>query len=421
MKKISIIFCALVLSLNLNAQKKELKALKKAVESNSFSEAANLITTLEGLQANMKDKQKGEFNLYKAKTLLTVGSKTNDEAKIDEGLKSMNLAEKTKSKEVAEFKQQLIVAADKQSRDFYIGKKYKMAAKSYEYLYKLLPEDTTFLYNAAVSAVLAKENDMALPYYETLRDLGYTGITISYMATDKDGNDVDLGDKVNRDLLVKSPDYSNPRDVKQPSKRGEIIRNIAFILIEQGKTDEALKAINDAKSEYPKDVNLLISEANIYFKLGDKDKFAEITKKAISMDPTNASLYFNVGTSSMESGDYENAITYLQKSLELDATSISTAFNLNNTYIEMGNAIDEKMNKLGSSAADDRKYEEYQAEKTDLYKKAAGVLETFISKNPEVKNLSLYKQLRNIYGAIGETDKFKAMKEKVEGMEESGN
>ena len=417
MKKISIIFCALALSLSINAQKKELKALKKAVESNSFSEAESLITTLDGMQANMKDKQKGEFNLYKAKTLLTVGSNTNDESKINEGLKSLNIAEKTKSKEVAEFKQQLIVAADKKSRDFYNAKKYKEAAKTYEYLYTLLPQDTTILYNAAVSAVRSGDNDMALPYYERLRDMGYTGIATAYMATDKDGNEIDLGDKVNRDLLVKSPDYTNPRDVKLPSKRGEIIKNIAFILIEQGKTDEALSAINEAKKEFPNDVNLVISEANVYFKLGDKDKFQELTKKAISMDPTNASLYFNVGTSAMESGNYDNAISYLEKSIELDPSSINSAFNLNNTYIEMGNAIDEKMNSLGNSSADNKKYDEYRQEKTELYKKAASVLESFINKNPEVKNISLFKQLRNIYGAIGETDKFKAMKEKVAEME----
>ena len=417
MKKISIILCAILFCFNLNAQKKELKALRKAVESNSFSEATPLISTLEGMQGAMKSKQIGEFNFYKAKVLLTVGSKTNNASKIDEGLKSLALAEKTKSKEVAEFKQELIIAADKKSREFYNGENYKDAAKAYEYLYKLIPTDTVFLYNAAVSAVRSGDNSVALPYYQKLRDLGYTGIAMSYLATDKDGNEKDLGEKSNRDLLVMSKEYTNPRDVKLPSKRGEIIKNIAFILIEQGKTDEALASINDAKKEFPNDVNLVISEANIYFKLGNKDKFAELTKKAIEMDPTNASLYFNVGTSAMESGNYENAITYFEKSIELDPKSINSAFNLNNTYIEMGNEIDEKMNKLGNSSADNKKYDEYREEKTKLYKKAATVLENFMAQNPEVKNLSLYKQLRNIYGAIGETDKFKSMKAKVEEME----
>ena len=56
-------------------------------------------------------------------------------------------------------------------------KDFKNAAKDFYLTYKLSPKDTSFLYNAAVSASLAKEYDTSLEYYKELQKLGYTGIT----------------------------------------------------------------------------------------------------------------------------------------------------------------------------------------------------------------------------------------------------
>ncbi len=48
-----------------------------------------------------------------------------------------------------------------------------------------------------------------------------------------------------RDLSVKSGTHTDPVDRTTESKKGEILKNIALILKEQGKTDEAIVALED--------------------------------------------------------------------------------------------------------------------------------------------------------------------------------
>jgi hypothetical protein len=79
--------------------------------------------------------------------------------------------------------------------------------------------------------------------------------------------------------------------------------------------------------------------------------------------------------------------------------------------------IVEEMNGLGMSAADNKRYDELKEERTELYTSAI----PFLEKSLELKsgNLSAAQTLMNIYSAIGETDKYKAMKEKVAEIEAS--
>jgi two-component SAPR family response regulator len=75
------------------------------------------------------------------------------------------------------------------------------------------------------------------------------------------------------------------------------------------------------------------------------------------------------------------------------------------------------MNGLRTSSADNKKYDELKAKRTQLYNDAI----PFLEKALELKNTNIdaAKTLMNIYSAIGEMDKFKAMKAKIETMEAS--
>jgi tetratricopeptide (TPR) repeat protein len=75
------------------------------------------------------------------------------------------------------------------------------------------------------------------------------------------------------------------------------------------------------------------------------------------------------------------------------------------------------MNALGTSASDNRKYEELKEQRSQLYKEAIPYLEKALElKN---SNIDAAKTLMNIYSVLGQTDKFKAMKIKVEEIEAS--
>ena len=89
--------------------------------------------------------------------------------------------------------------------------------------------------------------------------------------------------------------YKDPEDVKSDSKAGDIAKNIAYLLKSQGKTEEALSAIEKAQKMFPKDLDLILQKADIYFELGQTDKFGELMQQAVEQDPTNPQLYFNLG------------------------------------------------------------------------------------------------------------------------------
>jgi hypothetical protein len=72
------------------------------------------------------------------------------------------------------------------------------------------------------------------------------------------------------------------------------------------------------------------------------------------------------------------------------------------------------MNALGTSAADNKKYDAFKDQRTQLYKDATPFLETTLRIRP--KNIEAATTLMNIYSSLGETAKFKEMKAKVESM-----
>ena len=88
--------------------------------------------------------------------------------------------------------------------------------------------------------------------------------------------------------------------------------------------------------------------------------------------------------------------------------------------INKGNALNDEMNSLGTSSADNKRYDELRAKKNEHFQKAAEHLEDFVEKNPNTKNLDILGQLKNIYSALGETEKYKEMKAKVEEVEAMG-
>ncbi|MFK7834488.1 MAG: tetratricopeptide repeat protein, partial [Winogradskyella sp.] len=301
----------------------------------------------------------------------------------------------------------------------FTNKNYKAAAKGFEKVYRMSPKDTLYLYYAASSAVTDRDYDTALDYYIELKNLGYSGVQINYCATNvESGEEEAFGDKTARDLSVNiAKTHIKPTDKKSEAKTAEIVKNIALIYVSQGKNEKALGAMADARAENPEDIGLLLSEANVYLKMGNKDKFKALMEEATEKDPTNAELQYNLGVLAAEGGNNEDARKYYKKAIAINP-SYADAYNNIAVAILQGEAgIVEQMNGLGTSSADNRKYDELKEQRTQLYQEAI----PFLEKALELKksNIDTARTLMNIYSALGETDKFKAMKSKVEQMEAS--
>ena len=391
------------------AQKKEIKALEKAVKSSNFAEAKTIASQLNSQLSAMDDKLKTKFYLASAQAFYANGTASGND--LDKAIENVVNA----GAEGAEFKRTMENDLLTKANNFYTNKKFNKAAQIFKSMYKVNPEAQDYLYYAAVSYIGANDFDNALDVYLELDKLGYTGEQTVYVATNKETGNVDsFNSKSERDLYVKGGTHTNPADETSESKAAEITKNIALIYVNKGENDKALAAIEKAKQANPEDVNLLINEANIYFKMGDEAKFQSLLQAAAQKDPNNPELHYNIGVIYMNNKEIEKARASFDKVLSINPANADAALNLSTTYLEEGNALIEQMNSLGTSRADDLKYEELKNKKSSLFEKSAQTLLDFKNKNTNAPN-SILEQLRNIYQALGETEKAKAISAELEG------
>jgi len=218
-----------------------------------------------------------------------------------------------------------------------------------------------------------------------------------------------------RDISVRAKTFNNPRDSKSISKIAEITKNIALIYVEQGQNVKAIEAINKAKQLNPNDYNLLISEANIRYKIGEVDKYKELIEKAISLQPNNVDLIYNLGVVASEINDHENAKKYYSKVLDIDPNYTNALIGSAALIINQEQSIVDEMNSLGASKADDKRFEQLKIKRNQLYLDAIPYLEKALEIAP--KNIEAAKSLMSLYSAIDDSAKFKELKTKIAAIE----
>ena len=131
-------------------------------------------------------------------------------------------------------------------------------------------------------------------------------------------------------------------------------------------------------------------------------------QEAAQLDPKNADLHYNIGVINMQQGNVLEARKAFEQALKIKPSYADAALNISTTYINEGNGLIEKMNALGNSAADVKKFNELRDQKDDLFKKGAEILENFTKSNGNVENI--LEQLKNIYGALGDSANFQRVK-----------
>ena len=409
MKKQLILTLALMVTLFSFSQKKELKTLEKAVKNNNFAEAKAAATTLESMLGSMDDKMKSKFYFNRAKALYAngAGSMADFETAFDDLLKvdGKYVGAVVETKKFIQ--NELLVKAS----NFYRGGKYLEASGLFSMLYKLVPDDQTYLYNSAVSARQGEDYDAALKQYIELKNIGYTGISKEYYATSKETGEEEVMDKATRDLYVKTAKtHISPGERMTESKAAEVTNLIAKIYVIQGKNEEALEAIKEARTVDPSSTDLILTEAEVQLKLGNTDEYGKLIKEAIAFDPDNKDLLYNLGVTSNKSGNKVDARMYYEKVLKIDPVYLNALKNLSALILEEENVIVKQMNGLGNSDADNKKYDALKAQRVTVYKEAIPYLESIVE--VDTKEVEFARTLAGIYSAIGDTEKAKALKAK---------
>jgi len=402
-KQVLALFLGL-LTTGLFAQKNEIKTAERAIKKLDYKGASAALKMAEGLVSNMDAKMKAKF-YYLQVQAFNGTLKYADAAKAYNNLKETE-NESGRKKYAGTAKpiiDKMILDVSNRAATLYTkDKDFINAAKDFLLAYTLDPADTASLQNAALSSYNAEDFEGALKKYQQLKDLNYTGIRTVYYATEKaSGEERNLGTESQRNAMVKLGQFIKPRDEVSESRQADIVKNVALLLHKTGKTEEAVKMIQEARSQSPNDLNLLLTEADFYIKLDRMDKFGEMMEKAIKLDPENPVLFYNLGIiNSDKKGKEEEAIKYFKKAIELKP-------DYGDAYISVYRLIvakEEAINKQMEGLTDFDKYDELEAKKKLIYKEALPYLE----KGDQYKrSTDTVKILKSLYEILGMEDKAK--------------
>ena len=423
MKKLAILMMLMICS-NSFTQKKELRQINKLISESFFNEAESSLEAISSIVEVSDDKIKAQYYFYLAKVSNEL-EKFNDAITAYESLKSINdSAYSTIIKTEFDFlysqiETSIINSAVEDNRN----SNYSVASDKLIMAYRMNEEkNKDYLYYAAGSAVNSKEYDKALDYYVELKENNYTGVIDEYYITNNETGEEEKVSETEFDLLKSSKDYSNPRVGQTESRYPEIVKNIALIYVQQGKNNVAIEAIQEARSIQPDDTSLILNEADLYIRISNnsddeserglyRKKFKELMELAITKDPENGILYYNLGVISSEQGENDSALEYYKKAIEFKPDYVDAYLNLVAVILDGEQSIVDEMNNLGTSKKDNIRYDELKVERENLYKECIPFLEKLIEVSPT--NIDALNTLKNIYGVLGENEKFKDISAKI--------
>lgn len=400
-------------------QKREIKKAEKAIKSNSYNEALDYLNEAEPLIGSVDNSMKAQYFAAKGEALLGVAGE--DFAKLKGAASAFSEAislEPSMEEQLAIPMQNLRAALINGAVSDQNAEQYDKAMEKLYTSYTVSKEGSD-LYFAAANAVNGKNYEKALEYYQMLLDADYTGEEEQFVATNKETGEVEAFENENiRNMAIKSGEFIKPEKQTSDSKKGEILRNMTLIYIEKGDNEKATSLMKEARAENPTDIFLIRADADMSYKMGDIERYNELMNEIVATDPENPEIYFNLGVGSAEIGRKEKAIEYYKKALELNPEYEGALINLAVLKLSGENALVEEMNSLGNSAADNKKYDQLKQERRDLYTETLPYLEKALRLNPN--NLEVIRTMMNMYGQLGEDDKFKEMKAKLEAIEARG-
>lgn len=419
--KYVLLASALLISVATFAQKDQIKAAEKALKAGNAQEAITILQGAEATSAAAPDAEKAQFQFVKANAHLALATKNeNTDTNLSAAAKAYQEVlsiEKTSGKakfsaqastSIIDVKYKLINAAIADSK----AEKHAAGAKKLYDAYLLDKKDTINLYYAASTYVNAKEYETAYNAYDELKNLNYSGKGTNFYAVNKiNGEEQFFPTAKERDQMVKLGTHEKPRTEDVPSKRGEIFKNMALILVQNGKVAEAKKAVAEARAANPDDKSLILTEANLYLDTKDYDTYKKLITEVLAQSPNDADLVFNLGVISYNAKNLVEAEKYYKRAIEIKPDYVNAYLNLAILKLDADKKLFEEIQKLGNSEKDNKRYEVLKKQREAVFTSALPYLEKaseLDGTNEEVKGTLL-----SVYRALEMTEKAKALKAKM--------
>ncbi|MHC1707595.1 MAG: tetratricopeptide repeat protein [Bacteroidales bacterium] len=222
--------------------------------------------------------------------------------------------------------------------------------------------DTLAIYNSAFVSQLAGDNNRALQHYQKL---------IKY-------------------------NYNKPN----------IYVSLSNVYKALHDTVMALKIANAGRNIYKQNLDLLITETNIYLAQKKMDKAKDNLYEAMKMDSTNPTIFFAVGTLWDSTGNYTEAESAYKKAIRIQPDYFDAIYNLGILYFNNGVVIFKAADALTDMNAYAKEKEKYEG----AWNNAIPYLEKALLLKPDDEQTIF--ALKQIYARLNLNDKRKALEER---------
>jgi tetratricopeptide (TPR) repeat protein len=140
-------------------------------------------------------------------------------------------------------------------------------------------------------------------------------------------------------------------------------------------TQAQLNALKNGRKLAPNHTGLIFEEVNYYLAQNDNDALLKSLDVAIKAAPENKILQFAKGMALGNLKKYNAASLAYLEAIKIDADYFDAYNNLAGLYLDQTVALIEKMNSLGLSQADQKKYASIKKKRNSLYISAKPYLE----------------------------------------------
>ena len=176
-------------------------------------------------------------------------------------------------------------------------------------------------------------------------------------------------------------------------------------------TTKKIEVIRKGLEKYPDNEGLVREELSYLLTTGQIDEALNNFDKAIAKDPEDATLYYNRGLIYDQMGEFEKAEADYKKAVEVDPKFFDAAYNLGAMYFNAGAEWNNKASNYGIK--EQAEYDAATKKANEYFAKAKPALEQAHEIDPKDKNTMA--SLVQVYAIMGETEKYKAMKAKLQG------
>ena len=188
---------------------------------------------------------------------------------------------------------------------------YTDARQAFEMAVQKAPDFAMARYRLAHTLASLGDTDGALRQIEAAkrdaarlpsRERGYIAAAESYFR-----RDYPQAEKQYRELLEAHPYETEARLI------------LLYVLIDQGRNEEALAEAETLAGQDPGDEVAWSSIADLNLKLGHYDEADEALRRLIAISPANPNAYYLLGESRLFRGKYDDAVAEYEKALKVDA------------------------------------------------------------------------------------------------------